>query len=116
MSFSAHLGETRTMSNEKIARGYGFALNGKEYELTITDPKAIAEIEELMLSDGLSDEEFCLLLGSLYYEFDPEYGHAFLLHVFGDEETILKKMWKCPLPNVEYVLRCARYMKEHSKP
>ena len=73
MSFSAHLGETRTMSNEKIARGYGFALNGKEYELTITDPKAIAEMEGLMLSDGLSDEEFCLLLGSLYYEFDPEY-------------------------------------------
>ena len=52
----------------------------------------------------------------LYYELDPEYGHAFLLHVFGDEDVILKKMWKCPLPNVDYVVRCTRYMKEHSKP
>ena len=104
------------MSNEKNAKGYGFVLNGKEYELPITNTKAMAEMEELMLSDGLSDEEFCLLLGLLYYELDPEYGHAFLLHVFGDEETILQKMWKCPLPNVDYVVRCARYMKEHSKP
>ena len=91
-----------------------FEHNGRKYELTITDPKAIAELKELTLSDGLSDDEFCLLLGSLYYELDPEYGHAFLLHVFGDEETILQKMWKCPLPNEDYILRVARYLKEHS--
>lgn len=104
------------MSNARIAKGYGFTLNGKEYELTITDPKAIAEMEELMLSDGLSDDEFCLLLGALYYELDPEYGHAFLLHVFRDEETILQKMWKCPLPNEDYLFRWVKYIKEHSKP
>lgn len=93
-----------------------FVHNGRKYELTVTEPEILEEIQGILHDEDISDEECCLLLGLLYYELDPEYGHAFLLHVFGDEETILKKMWKCPLPNVDYVVRCTRYMKEHSKP
>jgi len=93
-----------------------FAHNGRKYELTITDPEILEEIQGILHDEDISDEECCLLLGLLYYELDPEYGHAFLLHVFGDEDVILKKMWKCSLPNMDYVVRCTRYMKEHSKP
>lgn len=88
-------------------------LEGRKYELTITDPEIIEEIHSIIMNDKLSDEQCCLMLGLLYYAIDPDYGHAFLLYAFGSDNEILEKMYTdCPI-TPKNITTALKYMKEH---
>ncbi len=43
-----------------------FVHNGRKYELTVTDPEILEEIQGFLHDEDITDEECCLLLGLLY--------------------------------------------------
>ena len=90
-----------------------FELDGRKYELTIDDPEIQEEIQSIVANKELTDEQSCLMLGVLYYEIDPEYGHAFLRYVFGSEREILEKMYTESIITPYNIERAIKYMKEH---
>ena len=97
----------------KIMRRKKFTceVDGRQYELTIDDQKYHEEIVKTLEEDDLTSEECMLTIGVLFYEIDKTYGHAFLLSIFGDDEVILEKMWKCPV-NPENLNRFVVYMND----
>jgi hypothetical protein len=90
-----------------------FELDGRKYELTIDDPEIQEEIQGIAANKELTDEQSCLMLGVLYYDIDPEYGHAFLRYVFGSEREILEKMYTESIITIKNIERVIKYMKEH---
>ncbi len=90
-----------------------FELDGRKYELTIDDPEIQEEIQSIVANKELTDEQNCLMLGVLYYDIDPEYGHAFLRYVFGSEREILEKLYTESIITINNIERVIKYMKEH---
>lgn len=90
-----------------------FELDGRKYELTIDDPEIQEEIQSIVANKELTDEQSCLMLGVLYYEIDPEYGHAFLRYVFGSEREILEKMCTESIITTNNFERVLKYIREH---
>lgn len=92
-----------------------FELDGRKYELTIDDPEIQEEIQSIVANKELTDGQSCLMLGVLYYDIDPEYGHAFLRYVFGSEREILEKMYTESIITPNNIERILKYMREHRK-
>lgn len=90
-----------------------FELDCRKYELTIDDPEIQEEIQSIVANKELTDEQCCLMLGVLYYDIDPEYGHAFLRYVFGSEREILEKMYTENIITPNNLERVLKYMREH---
>ncbi len=90
-----------------------FELDGRKYELTIDDPEIQEEIQSIVANKELTDGQSCLMLGVLYYDIDPEYGHAFLRYVFGSEREILEKMYTVSIITLKNIERVIKYIKEH---
>lgn len=90
-----------------------FELDGRKYELTIDDPEIQEEIQSIVANKELTDGQSCLMLGVLYYDIDPEYGHAFLRYVFGSEREILEKLYTESIITINNIERVIKYMKEH---